>query len=373
MLRMIDTLKRLISAKSTLEVGEVSAAQVVAQEASRRGIRCDVDIWGGNRANAIARIPSSGQKPGILFLAHIDVVDADAASWKSQPFEAFEQGGRIYGRGAVDMKGGTAAVLDAMGRVAASGTSLKGDVYLAGVGGEETDSAGIERFVSQTSGLGPLAGIVVCEPTALRIVTAHRGMVWVKITTKGKSAHGSMPHLGINAVENMLEVLAEVRKMDSAPVKHPRLGTGTMGINRIQGGVATNIIPDSCSAEVDVRIVPGQTTTATFERFERLVENMHAADPKFRARLDVLKRCEALETDDASPFVRGMCQATGISETTSVGFTTDGPWLVPMGVPIIIFGPGNPELCHKADEYIEVEEMEKAARHYQSIIRHFLT
>jgi succinyl-diaminopimelate desuccinylase len=367
---MIETLKRLISAKSTLAAGEVAAAQVVAHEAQKRGIEAKADIWGGNRANAVGRLPSSGERPGILFLAHIDVVDADASAWQTHPFEPVEKHGKVYGRGAVDMKGGTAAMLEAMGRTLSSGVSLKGDVHFAAVGGEETDSAGIERFMSTAH--GQLAGVVICEPTGLNIVTAHRGMVWVKITTAGKTAHGSMPHLGINAVENMLAVLDRVRAMDPAPIRHPRLGTGTMCINRINGGVATNIIPDSCTAEVDVRIVPGQSTSATFRRFEELIFEMTARDPKFKARLDVLKKAEALETDDQCTFVRGMCSATGITKTTAVGFTTDGPWLEPLGVPITIFGPGNPDLCHKADEYIEIQDLESAVSYYQAIIRHFL-
>jgi succinyl-diaminopimelate desuccinylase len=369
---MISTLKRLIAAKSTLEVGEISAAHVVAEAARHGGIECHVDNWGGNRANFLGRLRSTGERPAILFLAHLDVVGADEKAWKTPPFEGVEQGGRIYGRGAVDMKGGIVAIVEAMRRVAATNARLKGDVYLAGVGGEETDSAGIERFVSHIADLGKLSGVVVCEPTGLKMVTAHRGMLWVKITTFGKCAHGSMPHLGINAIESMLAVLERVQKMDAGPVKHPRLGSGTISINRIQAGTATNIIPDSCSAEVDVRVVPSQTTAATFERFKQLLSEMESGSPRFRAKLDILKRAEALETDDTCDFVRQLCKATGIADTMTVGFTTDGPWLAPLGVPITVFGPGDPELCHKADEYIEVNEMEKAATHYQSIIMNLL-
>jgi succinyl-diaminopimelate desuccinylase len=366
---MIQTLKRLIAAKSTLEVGEVAAARVVVEEAQRRGLQTSIETWSGNRANAGARLTSTGEKPAILFLAHLDVVDADARAWKTPPFEALEKDGRVYGRGTVDMKGGIAAILEAMGRIAASNIPLKGDVVLIAVGGEETDSAGIERWVQPGDDIGPMAGVVICEPTGLGIVTAHRGMVWVRITTQGKSAHGSMPHLGVNALENMLDVLGEVRGMDWAPVKHPRLGGGTMSMNRMQSGVATNIIPDLCTAEVDVRIVPGQSTSATSDRFTELLGRMQARNPNLQAHLDVLKKCEALETDDSSQFVRQMCRATGIEKTRAVGFTTDGPWLTRFGVPITVFGPGDPEMCHKPDEWIEVSEMEKAVSHYEAIIR----
>jgi succinyl-diaminopimelate desuccinylase len=372
MSQMIKTLKRLISAKSTLEVGEMSAARVVADAASQRGLECYIDGWAGNRANVLCKLPSANEQPGILFLAHLDVVGADEKAWQTPPFEGIEQGGRIYGRGAVDMKGGTAAIIEAMGRISASGVRLKGDVYLAGVGGEETDSAGIERLMTHAGDLGKLAGVVICEPTGLNIVTAHRGMLWVKVTTLGKSAHGSMPHIGINAIESMLTVLENVRQMDAGPVKHPKCGSGTISINCIHAGTATNIIPDSCSAEIDVRVVPGQSTATALQRFEQLVGRLQGQNPKFKAKLDILKRCEALETDDNCQFVRDLCKATCILDTMAVGFTTDGPWLKPLGVPIVIFGPGDPELCHKPDEYIEIDQMEKAAAYYQAAIMHFL-
>jgi len=373
MFQMIQTLKRLISAKSTSEVGELSAAQVVNEACSGRGLESHIEAWDGKRANVIARLKSTGELPGLLFLAHLDVVSADEQAWHTPPFEAVEQGDRVYGRGAVDMKGGLAAVIEAMGRVARKDAGLKGDVHLAAVAGEETDSAGIERLMSQTGGLGKLAGVIICEPTALRLVTTHRGMLWVKITTLGKSAHGSMPHIGINAIESMLSVLERIRRMDAQPVTHPRLGSGTISINRIYGGTATNIIPEVCCAEVDARMVPGQTVAATIESFKRVVNQLQSRGSRFRAKLDILKKAEALETDEASEFVQCLCRATGITETSSVGFTTDGPWLQPLGIPIVVFGPGDPELCHKSDEYIEVAELERAAAYYEAVISHLVT
>lgn len=372
MFQMIEILKRLIAAKSTLEVGEIEAAKVAAEAAEKWGLEARIENWNTNRANVLVKLASQGKRPGILFLTHLDVVGADKRSWHTPPFEGIEKEGRVYGRGSVDMKGGIAAAIEAMGRLAETGTKIKGDVYLAGVGGEETDSAGIERFVSNISSLGKLGGIIICEPTGLKVVTCHRGMIWVKVTTHGKSAHGSMPHIGINAIESMLAVLDHVRKMDTGPGRHPKLGTGTISINRINAGTATNIIPDSCSAEIDVRVVPGQSTGSVFDSFRLMIDQMSEKDPKFRAELAVLKRAEALETDDSCEFVELVCKATGIAERSSVGFTTDGPWLKPLGVPIVVLGPGDPELCHRPDEYIEVADLEKAADFYQKIISRYL-
>ncbi|HSV26904.1 MAG TPA: M20 family metallopeptidase [Sedimentisphaerales bacterium] len=369
---MFETLKRLIAAKSTSEVGEMAAAQVVADVLSRNGVDCRLDSWAPNRANVLAHLESKGEKPGILFLAHLDVVGADEKAWHTPPFEAVEAGGRIYGRGAVDMKGGLAAAMEALKRVAMNRKDLKGSVYLAAVAGEETDSAGINRLVSHIDRLGGISGVVICEPTGLKMVTSHRGMLWVKITTLGKSAHGAMPHAGINAIDSMLAALEKVRGIDSGPVSHHRLGKGTISINCISGGIATNIIPDACSAEIDARVVPGQSTASVLNGFQHVIEQLRAASPAFQAKLEVMKRAEALETEDNCEFVRNLCEATGISERSSVGFTTDGPWLKPLGAPVVVFGPGDPELCHKPDEYIEMSELQRAADYYYTIILHCL-
>jgi succinyl-diaminopimelate desuccinylase len=369
---MIDLLRRLIAANSTSQVGELQAARILAEAVSRCGMTCQIDEWPPNHANVVAQLPSTGQRQGILFLTHLDVVGADARNWQTPPFEAVERDGRIYGRGAVDMKGGIAAAVEAVRRLSTDNVRLNGDVYLAGMAGEETDSAGIERFVSQIPKLGPLAGVVICEPTALKVATAHRGILWLRITTHGKAGHSAMPHGGVNAIESMLTLLRRIRAAGLASVQHATLGAGSVSVNMISGGIATNIIPDTCQADIDIRVVPGNSTVAVLEQVNRLLAELHKSVPDFRAQIQVTKRAEPLETDDKCDFVRDLCRAAGIADTTSVGFTTDGPWLTPLCLPIVVLGPGNPELCHQENEYIETSDLIRAADMYEQIMRHFL-
>ena len=207
---MKEMLRKLIQAETTTEKGELVAANIISEQFSRSGIAGRVDSWGSNRANLIAQIDSSGRRAALLFACHLDVVPAGESKWQHPPFDAVESEGRIYGRGSADMKGGIASVVTAVRQVVESGVKLQGDIIFFAAAGEETDSCGARRFVSNWSEMPSLAGVVIPEPTDFEIVTAHRGILWLKVKTSGKAAHGSAPQLGINAITSMRAVLNEL-------------------------------------------------------------------------------------------------------------------------------------------------------------------
>ena len=226
---MKELLKKLIQAKTTTENGELAAAEVIADEFGRAGINSRIDNWDQIRANIITRIESAGQRAGLLFACHLDVVGPGEAAWKNPAFSAVETDGKIYGRGAVDMKGGTAAAVIAIRQIVESGVKLKGDIVFAAVAGEETDSAGASRFVDDKNlmkELTPqgLAGVIIPEPTDFEVITAHRGMLWLQISTKGKAAHSSTPQLGVNAIDSMRRVLNELESYEIKAGPHELLG-----------------------------------------------------------------------------------------------------------------------------------------------------
>jgi succinyl-diaminopimelate desuccinylase len=374
---MIELLKKLIRAEPTAQKGELQAAQILAEQFKRAGIAAEVDRWDDRRANCIAQVKSTGRKPALLFLAHLDVVPPGEQPWKHPPFEPTEAEGRIYGRGAADMKAGLTALTTAVCRIIQQKIALKGDLIILAAAGEETDSSGVKRFLARNAGspgLPPLAGIVIPEPTSFNVVAAHRGILWLKVTTKGKTAHGSAPHLGINAITLMSHLLSRLESFQIPHQPHPRLGRCTMSVTKIAGGTATNIIPDACSIEIDIRTLPNQNHQAVVQQvFPQLFAELKSQDPRFIADLIALRDASALETDPQCGFVKDFCRAVGVAETISVGWTTDGPHLVPLGAPIVIFGPGDPEVCHKPDEYIDIADLEKAADLYEKIILAFLT
>ncbi len=370
---MKELLRELIQAKSTLETGELAAAQVIEAHFKKHGVACHIDQWAGNRANVMAHIQSTGRRPALLFVCHLDVVGPGQEPWKYPPFEAREANGKIYGRGAVDMKGGTASAVAAICETVASGAELQGDIVFAATAGEETDGAGITRFMQESGRLPKPGGVIIPEPTDFAVITAHRGLLWLEITTKGKAVHSSMPQHGVNAIMSMRRVLDELEHYEVAFDPHPLLGACSVSVNTIRGGEAMNIVPDSCSIGIDIRTLPRQNLDAIRHDLERLLAKIRADAPHFDGHVSTDRAVEAMETDPECEFVKAFCEAVDVDLTNAVGFTTDGPHLVPLGAPIVIYGPGKPGLCHQVDEHIALGDMETAVTYFKKVIQHLLT
>jgi len=378
---MKELLRKLIQAETTAQKGELAAAQIIATELNCSGIESRIETWDQTRANIIARVGSVRRKKGLLFVCHLDVVGPGEAQWKYPPFAAVESNGKIYGRGAADMKGCIAAVVTAIRQVVDSGTQLQGDVILLGAAGEETDSCGARRFVDNRSAIGDpsaslragVAGVIINEPTEFEVVNAHRGLLWLEITTKGKAAHGSTPHLGVNAISSMKSVLDELENYRIPFEPHELLGGCSMSINKIAGGQAINIVPDKCSIAVDIRTLPNQNHNEIVADFEKILARLRKGNSQFAGEVSIIRDVRALETDSSCDFVRDFCSVVESSGTKAVGFTTDGPYFASLGAPVVVFGPGKSELCHKPDEYIDLADVEKAVEHYKNVILKFLT
>lgn len=371
---MKKLLKKLIQAETTAQKGELAAAEIISDELARSGIDCRIDSWSHNRANLAAQITSSGQKDGLLFLCHLDVIAAGKASWRYPAFAGVESGGKIYGRGSVDMKGGIAAAVTAIREIVDSGVKLEGDIIFFAAAGEETDSCGAGRFITNSEGKLPkITGVVVPEPTDFEVVTAHRGILWLEVKTFGKAAHSSTPELGVNAITSMKSLLAELENYEIRFKPHKLLGKCSMSVNTITGGKEINVVPDGCSIGIDIRTLPGQNHQEIISDFEKIFTKLKQKNPQFEASVSIVREVGALETDSSCDFVKDFCSAVGVSETKAVGFTTDGPYFASLGTPVVIFGPGKPQLAHKPDEYIDIADVEKAVEYYKNIILKSLT
>jgi len=365
---MLDLLKQLIAAAPTVNNGEVKAAQALAEFLNAYGIETELDIWDERRANLVARLKSRHPAAAPLLLAaHIDVVPADAAQWTAPPFSATEKDGKLYGRGATDMLGAIAVAAAAMAGASQQPHALRRDIILAAVAGEETDSCGAKRFVQQYRQrfAAPL-GVIVPEPTAMKALRAHRGLLWLRITAHGRTAHGSMPHLGVNAI---LKINALLNRLGGAAIPHtphPLLGGCSLSANRIAGGSGVNIVPDVCRLDIDIRTLPGQSAEMVVGWMQNILNELAAQDSDFKAEISVLRQCDAMETPADEPFLRAVCQTVGQTEAGAVGFTTDAPYFAPLG-PVVIFGPGDPQQCHKPDESIDIDALHRARTIYQRI------
>lgn len=370
---MKELLKQLIQARSTPDAGERAAAEVIADHFRQHGVDCRLDTWQDNRANVVAHVKSSGQRPALFFVCHLDVVSPGEATWQHDPFEAHEKDGQIYGRGAVDMKGPTTAAITAICETVRSGADLQGDIVFAATSGEETDSTGVKRLMQDHDWLPRLAGIIVPEPTDFAVITAHRGMLWLHIATKGRAAHSSMPQRGINAIMHMKHLLDALEHYEIGHEPHPLLGKCSTSVNTIAGGEAMNIVPDRCVIGFDIRTLPGQDHDAIRYDIEQLLAELKAQVPHFDGALSVDRSVAALETDTECAFVKDFCAAVDVDMTNAVGFTTDGPHLLPLGAPIVIYGPGKPGMCHQVDERIALDDLHQGVNVFRNVIRTFLS
>lgn len=368
-----ELLKKLVKARSTLDKGEIQSATILHDYFSSRNISSKIDSWNGNRANLTAHIKGIGDRKALFFGSHIDVVPVGNEVWIHPPFDAVESDGKIFGRGSCDMKAGNAAIAVAAAEIINSGTKLKGDLIITATAGEETDSCGVVRFLSDyASSLPKLAGIILPEPTNFDIITGHRGIFWLKVTTYGKTAHGSMPHLGINAITSMAAILERLKTYQPSCHEHPNFGKSSMSINKIEGGKATNVIPDQCSIEIDIRTLPGQDTDGIQSDLRGIFERLKCQNPDFKADIEVIRRAGSIFTDPDCEFVRAVKRSSGINETKLVGYTTDGPYFEKLGAPVIVFGPGQTELAHQPNEYVEIKDLYKAVELYKKVILEFL-
>ncbi|MGB9521778.1 MAG: M20 family metallopeptidase, partial [Anaerolineales bacterium] len=237
---------------------ERTAAEYIAKHIQSYGFEINYVSHSKRRASLIARLPGRGSQPAVVFNGHTDVVPVGSEKWKHPPFDGVVEDGKIWGRGSADMKGGLAAMMVAASAIAKAKIPLNGDFILMATAGEEINMFGA-RAIAEMPGPKNWQALIISEPTYNRLGLAERGVFWIKITTHGKTAHGSTPELGKNAIEMMRILLNEIEKLKIPFTSHPILGNFSLSINTIQGGVQTNVVPDSCAITIDMRTLPGQS------------------------------------------------------------------------------------------------------------------
>ncbi len=289
---------------------EQIAAEYVADYLAPLGFTSQYLSHGENRKTVVARRKGSGGQPGLVFNGHLDVVPVGGQEWTHPPFAGEVADGKVWGRGSGDMKGGLAAMLVAAKALVQSGADLRGDLIIAGTAGEEMSMIGA-KVVCEKDILGDVQAILISEPTSNGVGTAERGVFWPEITTYGKTAHGSTPHLGLNAIMMMVPLLEEFERMEIPFTPHPVLGPFTRSINTINGGVKTNVVPDRCALTIDMRTVPGQDHAAIRRQIEAVLADHERRRPGFRASLTVNFDIPAVETKPDAPAVQRFIAAAG--------------------------------------------------------------
>jgi succinyl-diaminopimelate desuccinylase len=337
------------------DAGEARVVDFLAATARNAGLEVELQKVMPGRRNILARLsPANKTKQRILFAPHTDTV----AAFSHEQFTPTLRHGRLYGRGACDTKGSIASMLSALMALARNGPRPSStEIVFAGVIDEENAQAG-SRALASSGFKADLA--IVGEPTRLRVVTAHKGSLWLRLETRGKAAHGACPDLGRNAVHEMARVVDLLQTDYARHLKkrrHPLLGCATVSVGSIQGGTQPNIVPASCEATVDRRTLPGETEALVRAELAKLFRRhklrVFAHDEKPSA-------CDPMETKPQLPLVRQFLQAAGQKEPTGVHYFCDASVLAKAGIPSVVFGPGDIAQAHTADEWIAVKSLEAA-------------
>jgi len=309
----------------------------------------------------------------------MDVVPVGIMQWKYGPFNAIEADGKIYGRGASDMKAGLMAAVAAMINLKEQNIPLKGAIRLLATIGEETGAIGAKQL-TDSGYADDLDALIIGEPTKNQMVTAHKGVIWLKLETTGQTAHGSAPQLGVNAIDHMLYFLEMFRKkINLSRYSDSILGVSTASLNVLQGGNATNVVPDHCVAELDIRTVPTLDHTRFIEELQELGKKVSKKMDNFHIKMEITNDLPALQTDFTDPFVqlasKTITYITGKEqkETGSPGFTDGSRFIMAKKkFPVIILGPGTGEMAHQPDEYVIIKDYQDSISIYEYIAREFL-
>lgn len=349
--------RQLIRVDTTSPGGTDSkAATLLVDWAQAYGLEADLQTLSGHQANAVVRFKGAGIGPGLLLCGHLDTVPVQQDEWRHDPFGAVVEEGRVYGRGSADMKSGLASMLVSLAALKRAGIRFSGDIVFAAFAGEVADWAGSRHFLA-TGGMQNIAWMVVGEPTNLDLVVAHRGVLWLKMDVLGRASHGSVPHLGRNAVTKAAGIIQALENFSLDAPPHPLLPPPSITVSMVSSGERPNFIPSRCTLVLDVRTVPGLTSRDVIRSLTEMAQHAGPVDG-YGLEFECLLEQPAVETAITEPLItkaRVAARKAGLraAKIRGVGYYSDAAILQPAtGVPTLIFGPGDDRVGQQVDEYV---------------------
>jgi acetylornithine deacetylase len=325
--------------------------------------------------NLYAVLGPRDEPGGVLLAAHSDVVAVEGQVWTHDPFTLTEAGGRLYGRGTTDMKGFLACLLAAL-----DGSALRRPVHVALSSDEELGCVGVRPLLDVLAGLAAPPGCaVVGEPTSLRVATAHKGKVALGIELTGRAAHSSAARSGVNAVAYAGRLIGALLALQDAIAAEMYDGAfavphTSIGIGPIAGGVRVNIVPASCRLEIEVRTLPGRDPAEVVERIracaDALAHEMRQIAPE--AGIELVERAAypGLVPGDDGFAARVAAIAGDAGPARALDFGTEaGLYQQRLGIPVVVCGPGSIEQAHRADEFIEIAQLEAGRAFVERLVR----
>ena len=377
--RAIQFLQELIQINSVNPPGnELEVAEKIAEHAEAAGLETEIKMVEENRANILIRYKGKNpDRPALVFSGHMDTVHIGDEPWEFDPFAAEIVDGKMYGRGSCDMKSGVAGTVEAMILLKESGYVPEGDILFAGTMGEEIGKIGAEAFVD-SGDLKGAGAMVVAEPTDGEVITAHKGTLWFEFKTYGKTAHGSMANEGVNAILHMNEIMNRlINYRFNDPEHHYLLNVPSMNIGKIEGGIGTNVVPDYCKLFVDIRTTPGALNDQVLDDVSQILKELENEIENFHAEITVFNNSLPLYTDKDDPFVKLALEINHEQNGTplqekAANYGTDASVFGPgLDIPIVIYGPGKPEMAHQPNEYVEIDKYLSSIEYYVEMAKRY--
>ena len=376
----LDIARTLIGFDTVSRHSNLGLIEWVRDWLGDRGVRSHLSYDDhGSKANLLATI-GDRPGPGLALSGHTDVVPVDGQQWSSDPFRPEVREGRLYGRGAADMKSFIACCLSAVPAMLEA--PLARPVHLAFTYDEEVGCLGAPRLIADARSRGiELDACIIGEPTGMQVMTGHKGMRVYRCNVLGREMHSSLTPEGVNAIEYAARMIDFVRSLaaelrDRGPrdpgysVPYPTMQTGL-----IRGGIANNIVPKDCEFEFDFRFLPGMDVESAVERIRRfaretLEPEMRRVAPEAAITLSLDHEAPGLITGDDDRLTYLGTRLTGNPKTGRVPFATDGGHFHLAGVPTIVLGPGSISQAHKPDEYIELAQIDACDAFMRRLITH---
>jgi acetylornithine deacetylase len=350
--------------------GETDVAAAVAAALKRAGLDVEVQEAAPGRPNVIGVL--DGRRPGrtLMLCGHTDTV---GVTGMDAPFDPVERNGRLYGRGAQDMKAGVAAMIDAARTIASEGGLGQGRLLVAAVVDEEHSSIGADALVTKYAA----DAAVVTEPTDLAIAIGHKGFAWLEVHVRGRAAHGSRPKEGQDAIFRLGRVLVRLEALDrmlQSRTPHPLVGTGSLHASLVEGGHELSSYPDRAVLQMERRTLPSERDTDAFAEVQQILAEISAEDPTFNGSAQLTFSRPAYELPSSHPLPQllaesARCLGAPVS-IVGASFWADSAILGHAGIPSVLFGPGGAGL-HSIEEYVNVNDVIVCRDALADLVRRF--